>query len=200
MEPVPVTRKVRRIVRMAVALVVGQAMLCAVIGWLTLGPGRSEPTRAPGSAVVDQLAAPPLIAPAAPTSRAATTPAASTAQARKPVPATTRTAPRRPPAATTTAASRSPDPTTPPSTTPAQPDPVAIVIPPPPPVPPAPSTEPSPITTTATPVPSTSSAPVQQPVRVGDECRPAGAYGRTLKGELVRCLREWGQRPRWKIV
>jgi len=58
-ESVPATRTVRRTVRVAVALVVGQALLYALIGYLTLG-------RSSGSG--DRLADPPLALPPATTS------------------------------------------------------------------------------------------------------------------------------------
>ncbi|WP_250001868.1 hypothetical protein [Actinoplanes sp. M2I2] len=211
MEPVPVTRKVRRIVRMAVALVIGQAMLCALIGWLTFGRGASEPVRSPGSSVVDQLAAPPLTEPARPSPRAAIV---ATTRAREPVPASARPASRRstaatvapsPPATTvTTPATTAPTPATTAPTTPATQEPVSLVPPAAPeldtPAPSPSAVSPSLSPTSATPSPGASSALVRQPVRAGDECRPVGAYGRTAKGEPVRCVREWGHRPRWKIV
>ncbi|MCO8272058.1 hypothetical protein M1L60_15800 [Actinoplanes sp. TRM 88003] len=195
MEPVPVTRTVRRTVRMAVALVVGQAVLCALIGWLTLGQSRSEPARSPGAAV-DQLAAPPPADPATPSARTVIAP---TTQAREPVPATSRPAPRKKkrspaaperPATTTAPTTRAPQPISVP------PDPPALVPPAPPPSPP-----PSPSPSSALPSsPSPSAGLVRDPVRVGDECRPTGAYGRTAEGVLVRCVREWRHPPRWKIV
>ncbi|MCY1140432.1 hypothetical protein OWR29_20740 [Actinoplanes sp. Pm04-4] len=198
MEPVPVTRTVRRTVRMAVALVVGQALLCALIGWLTLGQSRSEPPGTPGS-VVDQLAAPPPANPPPPSARTAIAPA--TTQARKPAPVatTTRPVPRR-------AVTSSAVPSRPPAQPPASREPEPILIPAPkspapePPAPSPPAVTPMPTTTSATPAPSPTPDLVREPVEVGDECRPAGAYGRTAEGVLVRCVREWGHRPRWKIV
>ncbi len=173
---------------MAVALVVGQAVLCAFIGWMTLGRSRSEPVRPPGSAVVDQLAIPPLAGPAPPslTSRSTVVPSK---QARKPTTPTSRASPRRsattavPPSSTVT---RTPEPIL------APPEEPALL----PPAPPPPSATPPATTRPTTPAPDV----VQEPVRVGDECRPEGAYGRTADGELVRCVREWRHRSRWKIV
>jgi hypothetical protein len=105
-EPVPVTLRVRRTVRMAVALVVGQALLCALIGWLTLGRSRSEPAHPPGSAVVDAMAAPPTSrAVVAPTSRVIVAP---TTRAREATSPTARSAPRR---STSAPAARSTPPT-----------------------------------------------------------------------------------------
>ena len=61
MEPVPGTRTVRRTVRVAVALLLGQAVLVAVIGWVTY---RYSPAhRHRGAAVVDQMAGAPRVLP-----------------------------------------------------------------------------------------------------------------------------------------
>jgi hypothetical protein len=46
--------------------------------------------------------------------------------------------------------------------------------------------------------PPTSEVP--GPVVVGDLCAPEGAYAHTAEGVLVRCVRLWHHRPRWKIV
>ncbi|MBM2617458.1 hypothetical protein JIG36_18030 [Actinoplanes sp. LDG1-06] len=197
MEPVPVTRRVRRTVRMAVALVVGQAMLCALIGWLTLGRHRSEPSRPPGSAVVDQLAAPPLTGPVPAASRSAIS---STAQTRKPAPA--RPSPRR---STADAVPRPvvPEPDRPEPISAPPEDPPVVPTPPTPPTPPAPSPPRTSPPDQLTPSPQTTPSPsgaVQEPVRVGDECDPVGSFGRTAEGELVRCVRDWRHGPRWKIV
>ena len=199
MEPVPVTHKVRRTVRMAVALVVGQAMLCALIGWLTLGRSRPDNPAPPGSAVVDQLAVPPLAGPA---------PAPSPSLSRSPAISSTR---ERRPASTPNRAPRGPS-----TTTPVPPEPISLppeepaIVPPVP--PPATITTPSPSvaagpTVSTVPSPVTTPSPpakvpddVQQPVRVGDECRPEGASGRTADGELVKCVRDGRHRARWKIV
>ncbi|MBL7255201.1 hypothetical protein [Paractinoplanes lichenicola] len=199
MEPVPVTRKVRRTVRMAVALVVGQAMLCALIGWLTLGRHQSEPARSPGSAVVDQLAVPPL----APTGATSAPPPPSrsaisaTKQTRKPASIVSpRPAPARSTSAIPAAPPRSPEPIL------APPEDPEVVPPVPPTTSPTPLPKPPllPTSPASTPMPSESPGFVQDPVRVGDECHPVGAYGRTVEGDLVRCTRDWRHGPRWKIV
>ena len=168
--------------RLAVALVVGQALLCAVIGWMTLGSPRSEPARPSGTAVVDAMGAPPSPPsppPAVHTSRVLAAPAT---QARK---ATSAPAPHRP---TSTRATRTASPSPTPSPVPigAPPDDPAMAPP-----------EPSPPSSPSSPSPSDE---VQEPVREGDECRPAGARGRTAEGEDVRCVREWPRRLRWRIV
>ncbi|GAB2573305.1 hypothetical protein Aab01nite_19790 [Paractinoplanes abujensis] len=196
MEPVPVTRRVRRTVRMAVALVVGQAMLCALIGWLTLGRHRPEPARPPGAPVVDQLAIPPLTTTAAsapPPSRSAIS---ATRQSRQPsVVSSARPAPVRSTSAAPAPPAASPEPILAPPDDPA-------MVPPVPPVP-SPSTPKTPLlpsSPASSPVPSASPGVVQDPVRVGDECHPVGSYGRTAEGDLVRCVRDWRHGPRWKIV
>ncbi|WP_127497508.1 hypothetical protein [Actinoplanes solisilvae] len=179
MEPVPVTLKVRRTVRLAVALVVGQALLCALIGWLTLGQSRPEPARPPGSSVVDAMGAPPSPPAIRPTSRAVPAPAT---RARK---ATSTPAPRR---STNTPAPRTAATTPTPVPIEGPPEDPAVVPPVPPPAASPPATSPPPADV------------VQQPVREGDECRPLGARGRTAKGEDVRCVREWPRQLRWRIV
>jgi hypothetical protein len=183
-ESVPAAGTVRRTVRVAVALIVGQALLVALIGWLTFGQaGGPRPA-------VDQVAAPPQVPPPTATSRYASPSRSATTSLHPPrvgVPATTdrKAAPRRTPPAT----ADPPDPA-PPSTLVETPSPAATVTPVPsnsalvPPAPPAASDVPV----------------VQTPVTVGDRCWPEGAYGRTADGTLVRCLRTTHHRRRWKIV
>ena len=193
MEPVPVTRRVRRTVRVAVALVIGQALLYALIGWLTLGHSRSEPHRP--AAPVDQLAAPPLVP--APTATVTRSAIAASKQPRRPSSATpgrlrATTAPAAP-ARRTTAPTKPPVPIS---------VPPADAVPPPVPIAPSPPASPAPAlpgpTSEAprTPLPSGTSGPpsdidpvggeIQQPVVVGVWCRPQGAFVRTAEGELVR--------------
>ncbi|MEV4343370.1 hypothetical protein AB0J83_02660 [Actinoplanes sp. NPDC049596] len=203
MEPVPVTRGVRRTVRMAVALVIGQALLCALIGWLTLGRAHSGPDGS--GAAVDQAAAPPPAvvpapsppaarpAPPAVTSRDAEAPAKKT---RRPAKTTTSaTSPDKtvsPAASTTEPPAPAPPPTTSPSSAPSPTPSSELIL-----LPPMPPTE--------SPAPRYSPEPdfddeVQRNVTVGDRCRPEGAYGRTRDDRLVRCLRFHNDPPRWKIV
>jgi hypothetical protein len=189
------TRTSRRTVRTAVALVIGQALLCAVIGWLTFG----RPFAAgPGgdSATIDRMAAPPPIVPV-PTATAST-PAPSTGSSAPahtvtgaghhlpppppqsgpageapPLPAAQTTGPEVLPEPSTEIATGIPAPTT------------QSLVPPPvsPPLPPAPT-----------------AATVQQPVVVGGRCGPPGAYGRTADGIDVRCQTIGPHRTRWKIA
>jgi len=187
-ESVTATGTVRRTVRMAVALMVSQALLCGLIGWLTIGGGRDDASGSP----VDRLAL-PTIAPAAPPvpatpsaaapSRAATAASAAGAAARKMARSAT-------PGPDPTIATRRPRP-------PAVPPPAPVV----PVVPTSAATRPpSPPPAGLVPPSPTPSAGVQQPVEVGDLCRPEWAFGRTADGATVRCLRTGPHRPRWKIV
>jgi hypothetical protein len=184
-ESVTATDAVRRTVRLAVALVMSQALLCGVIGWLTIGGGHDDSS----GSQVDRLAV-PTIAPAAPPapampstaapSHAAAAASAAGAAARK----MAKSATRDPEPVVTTAQPRSP--AAPP---PAPAGPVEPTAAPPAP-PPAGLVPPSP----------TPSVEAQQPVEVGDLCRPEWAFGRTVDGTVVRCLRTGSHRPRWKIV
>jgi hypothetical protein len=191
-EPVAGARTVHRTVRVAVALLLGQALLCAVIGWLTY---RYSPAhRQRGPAVVDQMAGAPRVLPKSP---APPTPVVRPAEtsARGGSPPPTRPPPTHAPAPRSTA---------PPSFSvpPFSAGPVTSSAPPPAaPAPPAPST--SPAEPSNSPVPTVDllpPLPVQHPVTVGELCRPLGAIGRTEDGTEVRCLRSRNHRPRWKIV
>lgn len=170
---------------MAVALVVGQALLCALIGWLTLGASRSDGGRSTGP-IVDQLAAPP---PAVPASAGPTTVPVATSAAAEPRKTVSRRPSSRPTATTTARERRSPSPpprSAEPSREAAPPAPPSLINLPPP--SPGVSAVPSP------------SGKVQEKVTVGDRCSPEGAFGRTEKGIEVRCLRSWHRGPRWKIA
>ena len=180
MESLPAASTVRRTVRVAVALVVGQTLLIGLIGWLTFG-------RAIGSGGdVDQLAAPPVTPPPTVIGQYVDPPAPPTASAAPPTTARRATADRR------TAPTRAPSP---------PPEPV-------PPAPTTGAPEPAPsiaVTTTIVPpalVPQVSPSPSELPgpVVAGDPCAPEGAYAHTADGVLVRCARTWHHRLRWKIV
>jgi hypothetical protein len=203
-EPVSGTRAVRRTVRVAVALIVGQALLCMLIGWLTFGHPRST------GSTVDEMAAPPLSPPPAVTGDYAPT-AGSVPAA---TPARVTTSGRK--TAWTRAATDPPTfgpPTIDPATiVPALKSPPAVPLPPPPtptvadPTPGSAATTSPPVVGLQPPQPVDSPSPVvaspevQSPVVVGELCRPELAYGRTAGGTVVRCLRTWHHRPRWKIV
>ncbi|GGK98915.1 hypothetical protein [Mangrovihabitans endophyticus] len=211
-EPVARVIAARRTVRVAAALLIGQFVLCVVIGWLTLGAARSGPGgRPPGT---DALAGPPVAAPStgaghapapssttSPATTSRTAPASGPSREARQAPAAASDAGRRPPASATpllageppvdSVAPRSPAPPAPdagPSTL----DPTArsgIAAPPPAsvPVPASPSAGPS--------------APVTDgPVRPGGRCGVEGADAETDDGVAVRCLPAGDGTLRWRIV
>jgi hypothetical protein len=188
-QPVPETREVRRTVRVAVALVAGQLLLCTVIGWVTFSHPRERAHR--DSAAVDQMVVPPIpIAPSpsppAPSPTPAPTP--TTAIPRK---HSTHQVDRAPPATTAQpaveAATGGPAAAAPATTSES---PQVTLLPPAASVVPAPS-------------PSASATPteaVEEPVVAGAPCDRLGALGRTADGVDVRCLPDRQGRLRWKIV
>ncbi|MFI5888975.1 hypothetical protein ACIA5D_02520 [Actinoplanes sp. NPDC051513] len=192
MESLPAAGTVRRTVRVAVALVVGQALLCALIGWLTLGRGHGS------AATVDQMAAPPVPAPTA-TSRYATPAPTAATSATPPATAGRKTADRKVAATPSRANPPALDPPDPPAPAPPPPAPATAV----PELP-----DPTIVVTTTTvpgralvpPMPSPTLSEAPGPVTVGDRCLPEGAFARTADGDLVRCVRTWRHRSRWKIV
>jgi hypothetical protein len=174
---------VRRTVRVAVALVTGQALLCGTIGFVTFG-GRYD--REPGARAAEpQLAGPPIVVPSTnsppPSERAEQPVSASTEQTRTerptspPAPASVRSSTTR---------SISPSRT---STVPVAPVP-----------PPTPTTSP---TDRALLPPSSPASGDDPPTPVVDEpCDDAGATGRTADGKAVRCERDRHGDLRWRLV
>ena len=167
---------VRRTVCVAVALVTGQALLCAIIGFVTFDG--DEPASRPGAAA-PQLAGPPIAPPATgvppptgPVKRAKPGTARSTRTERPTSPPT--------PAGVRTSATRKVKPS------------LEIRIPRP-----APSTSPpdrelkppSPVPVADAPVPV-----VQEP------CDDEGATGRTAGGQAVTCRRDRRGELRWTLV
>lgn len=170
-EPVPSATSPRRTVRVAVALVAGQAALCAVIGFVTFGPG-------PGSTSAGQAGAEaraPVVMPTAniglPAAPLPPVPGKSTAPPPKPQvkPSRVGHAKAEPsPKRTTRRAAAPPKPISAPTTTkPAASKPPDIGVAP-----------------TATP-----GNEFQLPVKKGDECETEGDRGRTLGGDAVRCAK-----------
>jgi hypothetical protein len=174
-------------VRVAVALAAGQALLCAVIGWLTFGSGPAGSHSAQPSPPANKLAAPPLVMPTA-----------SMALPPTPAPATTH-APRS--RAATPARSIRPGrpPAQPhaPQRTRTEPPPEIMAVPDdtPTPQPPAAAPEPDPA---ATPAPS-GSGEVQPSATVGGACDPPGALGITDDDVAVTCVPGPDGRPVWQI-
>ena len=188
----------RRTVRVAVALVVGQAMLCAAIGWVIFSYSREHAHR--DSPVVDQMAAPPAGIPPPPSgltpipTRAPTSPAPTTRKTRttstrpaEPVPPATidtpsieaatgaLTFPGLPAGAAPAATSESPQLSQAPSAVPVGTAPTAAASP-------------------------TPTEAVEEPVVAGAPCNRLGALGRTADGADVRCLPDARGHLRWKIV
>jgi hypothetical protein len=174
----PVARaSARRTVRVAVALVAGQAVLCAVIGWVTLGSGHAHkpaPVR-----TVEPLAAkplvipPPLVAPGPKPPRSSATPSPS--------------ADRKD---STSASARSRPSTRPPRSAPARVSASARapIKPAPPPGQPA----------LALPSPSADDE-VQSPAKPLDPCAPVDAKGLTLAGLSLLCVKSDDGSLRWQI-
>jgi hypothetical protein len=169
---------VRRTVRVAVALVTGQALLCGIIGFVTFG-GQGGP--APGAGAAEpQLAGPPIVLPTASTSR----PGERVKRAEPGAVRSTRV--ERPTSPRTSAAVRgsatreiSPSRTVAPSPPPVlSPSPTSRAL-----LPPSPAPEPD------TPIPV-----VQEP------CDDEGATGRTADDEAVLCLRDRAGDLRWTLV
>jgi hypothetical protein len=189
---VPVARpSARRTVRVAAALVAGQAALCAVIGYVTLG---GPPTRGPEAAPrVDPVAIPPLVVPAPtvppPLSRTTVAPApplvarSTTARPR------TIARPKQRPELSPTPPSQAPPGILVASSDPGPVPPIPPVTPVPPTPTPAPSTE-SAISESPAPVPPPlpPSSATQPPVTVGDTCDPADGPGRSADGTAVLCV------------
>lgn len=185
MESVPATGTVRRTVRVAAALIVGQALLCALLGYLTLGRSGAQPRGEP-------MAEPPFVPPATVTGGQAApagSPSATATRKARPrsggtVPAgrSRKPAPPVPPAATAEPSPATPDDAGPPTgtTTGAPSSPLPFAPPRPPTVAP--------------------SELVQSPVTVDESCAPEGAFGLTAEGALVRCVRTGRHAPLWKIV
>jgi hypothetical protein len=190
-DSLPAAGTVRRTVRVAVALVVGQALLVGLIGWLTFG-------RASGSGgAVDQLAARPATPlPPAATSRYAEPPRPPSTSAPAPTTAKHETAGRPPDRTATTSRAPAPPPESaaPPSPkAPRGPVPSIVV---------SPSIVPSALVPVVPVPPPSPPSPheVPGPVVAGDPCAPEGAAAHTADGLLVRCARTWHHRLRWKIV
>ena len=167
--------------RVAVALVAGQAALCAVIGWVTFGPSGSEPEPEPqaaGPTLSDRIVftTPPTIPPpvvAAPPPRASASKAPSSPRASK---STTSPTTR----ATSKQVTEEPQPNIAPAEdapVPPEPDPgVAATLPP------------------------SSIAPVQSPAVEDESCDPEGAEGLTSDGVELRCVLDAGGELVWQII
>jgi hypothetical protein len=194
---VPVARaSARRTVRVAAGLVAGQAVLCAVIGYVTLGNHGTGGTNA--ARILAPIAGDPMKVPlvAVPPSPSPTTeapkppPAATSTTARKPASSHSRHGPEPTPAPTT-AAEEAPGilvGASPPTTEPATLPPSA---------PSSDSTSTTPSSETAAPSP-----PVSQstPVTAGDICEPENAQAITTDGKAALCLSGTDGVLRWQTI
>jgi hypothetical protein len=188
---VPVARgSARRTVRVAAALIAGQAALCAVIGYLTLGgPHLHKGSSAP--AAPDPLAGAPLVVPPP-----QIPPPSSDAAPKQPPDSTSRSSV----AASAGRPSRSAapeqqrilaaEPSPPSATSPAAASPPAIASVPP--------SAPSPSVGDQFASPNPTNTDIQRDVEVGDSCSPLGADGLTADGTAVRCLRGADGQLRWQ--
>jgi hypothetical protein len=207
-EAVPATSGVRRTVRLAGALVVGQVLLVAVIGWVTFTCAGGHSAK--GAPAVDQLAAPPAVIPP-PAPGQAPPPSPSQAPPLSPSPAASATESAAAGAQTRTA---DPDPPAAPRSNASGPRPRMIApsasAAPSAPVPPAPpySTVASPGSSSPPPtLVSSSDAPASTPpgspappIQAGQPCTEMFAVAMTADGRLVRCLPTRYHELRWKIV
>jgi hypothetical protein len=178
-------------VRVATALVAGQALLCAVIGWVTFGPPPEPGPRA--AAPIEPLLTPPVVTPTV--SLPAPAPASVA-----PEPAS----PTRSRSVRTKVSSRSPEaprsPASPPAPTVGEAPPSLVIAPPQPdetrtPTPQPDGTRPGLIGTVA-PAPTET---VQGPVKAGERCAPEGARGVTADDRSLRCVLDDDGDLRWQI-
>jgi hypothetical protein len=164
-------------VRVAVALVTGQAALCAVIGWVTFGPSAAKPDAANAKPLNTQIQLAPM--PTLP----AGVPPAPPGPAASPVPSSPRASRSSRPVVTRTTTKPAADKhrpviatgQTPPEPPPASPNPGLAA-----PSPPAPSG-------------------VQSPVVVGRPCDPDGAKGLTLDLIELVCVLDRDGDLVWQI-
>jgi hypothetical protein len=181
----------RRTVRVAVALVAGQAALCAVIGYLTLGgPSLHHRTAAPESnpLAAGPIEVPPALVLPAPTAGAPTRPHVSATSSRPPS--------RRGAARTSAPAPRQrAEVEAPPSLVSAPMDPSPEPVPPQ-----VPTATPAPSTGNQLVTPSATPSAVQLNVKVGDPCSPVGAAGQTTDGKAVTCVQGVDGTLRWVLV
>ena len=181
------TTSVRRTVIVAVSLVIGQALLGAVIGFVTFDRGDEAPVAARPT---DALAAPPIVvpAPSIPVPTGSQRPPRKRAAAE--VSTSIRRTPTPDPASTgTTEATTSPRTTAPPRPTTSAP----ATVPPSSAPPPAPPSFPSLLP------PEYDAPPDDVPV-IRERCDEEGATGRTDDGTVVRCERDRDGDLRWRPV
>jgi hypothetical protein len=182
-EPAARVTSVRRTVSVAAALVAGQAVLCAVIGWVTFGGSgqahsiaRAEPDLGPALVVPPASVAP--VMPAAPGRKRVPTlsssPAVSSPTASEEVPVVL---------------------AAPPAETPSPAQSPTSAVPPQPPT----ATSPAPTGNPARATPLPTDSAVVTGVELGDVCELENADGRTKADVLVRCLRDKAGLLVWQL-
>jgi hypothetical protein len=199
---VPVARaSARRTVRVAAGLVAGQAVLCAVIGYITLGDHGS------GGTAVGRMRNPLAAEPFAPSAPAVPIPSPSTTTttaAPEPPPVPRLTAVRRP----ASERSRQRPAVTPPPTSAAESAPGILIAPPPsttapatapPSLPPSASTSETPSSETGAPSPPVSQS-TDFPVTDGEVCAPVDAQGTTTDGKAALCVSGTDGVLRWRTI
>jgi hypothetical protein len=156
------------------ALLAGQAVLCAVIGWVTFGPSEPGPQ---GKSAVAPLAGLPIVASAPNLGLPATTttPTTPNRKKKKASPRSSSYVPVLPPAAPVEDVDDRPLTEDPSPSTLIAPAPTTTLAPPGPEL--AGSGSPTP-----TPTPST-----QHPVVVNEPCTPEGGFGLTDDDQTLRC-------------
>jgi hypothetical protein len=183
----------RRTVRVAIALAAGQAALCAVIGWVTFGPGLDGSV---AGKPLDSVAGAPAVIPA---------PSVGVPPAPLPVPSSPKPAARttsrtheRPAAEkprTTRAAvaetRQSPAPAPAPTSTPSAAGTTSAAL-----LPPSPPRQPDDMTGSASPDPTAAAAEVE----VGVECDDEGAPAVTIDDHAVQCVRGDDGVLRWQLA
>ncbi|MFG1602565.1 hypothetical protein [Actinoplanes sp. NPDC049265] len=184
-EPVPSATSPRRTVRVAVALVAGQAALCAVIGYLTIGGGPGPDAAGRGAEAQAPVIMPTasIGLPAAPLPPVPRKPAESRTE---PQPPARRT--HQPAAAVKKAATAKPSPrksTAPPRPISAPDDGLA----------PAPPKPPNGLVPTGTP-----GNELTAPVKEGAECETEGQRGHTTDGAAMRCAKADDGALSWQPV
>jgi hypothetical protein len=182
----------RRTVRVAVVLIAGQAALCAVIGYVTLGGPflhKSTAARQADPLAAGPIEVPPAVMASAPTSAAPVPPPVSVSPSNK----TSRSAGDAGSAAQAEGQRRQAE--VPPSLVSAPLGPTSKGLPPQ-----APTTAPSPSGGNQLATPSASATNIQHNVNVGDPCNPLGADGQTAEGTAVTCLRDVDGTLRWVLA
>ncbi len=163
--------------RVAVALVAGQAVLCAVIGWVTFGPSEAKPDAAGIHPLTKPIVFPTLppyptkVIPAAPEVSAtkASSPRASRSSSTSPTRATSEPATEKPRPVMATGPTSS-----------------------------APPSDPG-LAATPSPPAASPSESVQSPVVEGRPCSPEGAKGQTSNHVDLRCVKDADGDLVWQI-